>query len=110
MQIIWLGTWNNLTLRLPPGGLLGYLFLLLYLVAMLPALFAWRKDFSSIRGRGVVSLILLALATALFSNAFKLRFSALWLPPVPGTPADARPLEVPLLALLPPAWAPCLRR
>jgi len=99
MQIILLGTWDNPTLVMPPG-LQGYLLFLLYLVVMLPLLFTLRGDRRSFRGRELALFVLLALTTSLFSNAVKLRFSKLWLPPAPGTPGDAPPLEVPVMALL----------
>jgi len=99
MRIVWFGPWDSQALVMPPG-LQGYLLLLLYLVAMFPALFALRKDLSSLRGRRLALFFLLALTTALFSNALTLRFSGLGFPPVPGMSADARPLQVPFVALL----------
>lgn len=99
MQIVWLGTWNNPTLTMPQEQL-GLLVLLLYGAAMFPVLIFLRQDLSSLRGRQLGLFFLLALATAFFSNALKLRFSAVWLPPIPETSATARPLEVPFVGLL----------
>lgn len=99
MQIVWFGTWNSATLAMPQGRQ-EYLVLLLYLAAMFPAVIFLRKDLLSLRGRRLTLFFLLTLATALFSNALKLRFSTLGLPPIPGTLGDARPLEVPVVALL----------
>lgn len=99
MDIIWFAEWNNPTLTLPQGTL-GYLLLLLYLAGMLPALLFLQNEQKSLRGRRLVLFVLLLFSTALFSNAFKLEFSSLWLPPVPGTTAAARPLQIPIVALL----------
>ncbi len=99
MGIIWFGSWDNPTLAMPQR-LEGYLILFLYLLATLWALFALRKGLSVLRGRQLALFVLLALATALFSHAFKLRFSGLWLPPIPGTPDAARPLQAPIVASL----------
>ncbi|OQY26084.1 MAG: hypothetical protein B6I34_00625 [Anaerolineaceae bacterium 4572_32.1] len=98
MQIIWFGTWDNLILTMP-HGLQAYL-LLIYALASFPALIFLRHELSSLRGRRLALFVLLALVTAMFSNVLKLRFSTLKLPPIPGTSMDARPLEVPLIALL----------
>ncbi|UCC65513.1 MAG: HAMP domain-containing protein [Anaerolineae bacterium] len=74
--------------------------LLIYLAATLAALFALRKGFLSLGRRRLLLFFLLAFATVLLSNTLKLRFSNLWLPSVPGTPEDARPLEIAPLAWL----------
>jgi PAS domain S-box-containing protein len=99
MQIVWFGSWDNLKLAMPQRPE-GYLLLLFYLAALFVALFALRESLSSLRGRRLALFVLLALATALFSHALKLRLSSLWLPPVPGAPAGARPLELPVVGLL----------
>lgn len=101
MQIVWFSAWDNPTLAVPQQ-LEGYLLLLVYLAAMFPVLVLLflRKDLSSLRWRQLALFVLLILTTALFSNALKLRFSGLELRPIPGTPLDARPLEVPVVALL----------
>ncbi len=101
MGIVAFGTWDNPVLAVPQQ-LEGYLLVLLYLAAMFPVLVLLflRQDFSSLRWRQVALFVLLMLATALFSNAFKLRFTSLRLPPIPGTSLDARPLEVPVIGLL----------
>jgi PAS domain S-box-containing protein len=99
MEIIWFTAWNNPTLTLPQGTL-GYLLLLLYLAGMLPALLFMQKEHESLRGRRLALFLLLLFSTALFSNALKLEFSSLWLPPIPETTAAARPLQIPVVALL----------
>jgi two-component system phosphate regulon sensor histidine kinase PhoR len=101
MEIVWFGVWDNPTLAMPQQ-LGGYLLLLLYAVAMLPALVVLflRIDFSSLRWRQLALFLLLTLTTALFSNALKLRFPGLRLLPIPGTASEARPLDVPVVALL----------
>jgi len=101
MEIVWFGTWDNPALAVPQR-LEGYLLLLLYLAATLPPLLLLflRTDLSSLRWRQVALFVLLTLSVALFSNTLKLRFTGLRLLPIPGTASEARPLEVPVIALL----------
>jgi PAS domain S-box-containing protein len=109
MQIVWFGSWDNPTLAMPQRAE-GYLLLLFYLAATLVALVALRKGLSSLRGRRLAVFVLLALATALFSNVLKLKwpngvkfgwlFSEMWLPPIPGATGSVHPLEAPVVAWL----------
>jgi hypothetical protein len=109
MQILWFGTWDNPTLSMPQGWQ-SYPVLLLYLAAMFLALVFLRKDLKALRGRRLGLFILLALATALFSNVLKLKwpiaikfrwlFSELWLPPIPGTAGGGHVFEIPVVAWL----------